>query len=319
MALAAAFFWVGVACDSWAGGFDFEAPLFQETGTYGQKGFSFQLAEAAKGGVSVDKPGTVVASPGTIPDSPWWVRATAGYDYSFLGDVINGTKAWTPLFQAQGGSGSSFTENSGLLLGLETGWQLDGDNSISLSGENILSATQSQSATLGGGTQYQSFAPSLLEGSVNYYRCFHGLFGGKESRTFLTLGAGYYHATVQYTLNQTGGFSNASGTFTGDILGGTAGLVQEFKFSRDFGMDLSVRGRMANFSRMSAANVTGAQGIIPGSSGPYSLTIYNLPVGGNTYSALLFDSNSRVGKVSDRYASVDYSGIDADASFSFYF
>jgi hypothetical protein len=146
---------------------------------------------------------------------------------------------------------------------------------------------------------------------------------GDGNRTSLSLGAGWYHAIIDYTNGLASGnpvtaTNEINGAFTGDTIGGTVGLTEKVALGGSFGLNLSVQGRYARFAQVTASNLTNAAGQLQ-ETGPYSLAIVTL----NGYSILepanrgVIDIAQSQGQA--RYAVVDYSGFDGELSFEFYF
>ena len=154
--------------------------------------------------------------------------------------------------------------------------------------------------------------------SVNYSRVILNQEWGKTS---LTLGLGYYHAVFGLTENDQN-YSNTtttSGTFTGDVPGGTIGVDQSLSFNNSFGLDFSFKGRLATFSQLIASNVTPP---LSTSKSPYALVVIKNENTGSGLSSntdyLLF---TQQGFNPDyyRYAIADYSGFSGDISLYFHF
>jgi hypothetical protein len=113
------------------------------------------------------------------------------------------------------------------------GKQLDKEDVISISLENVWTQSESYSNYVSGYPVYTTtFQPDLMSASLNYYRY---IFFGKGARTYLTIGGGYYHAVIGYVSDDPNLTDpNVSATFTGDILGGTLGVGQEIAIGNSF-------------------------------------------------------------------------------------
>ncbi len=137
----------------------------------------------------------------------------------------------------------------------------------------------------------------------------------KGARTYVTLGAGYYHAMLHVTQDTTGGTpTTIDAIFTGDILGGTVGLGQEFALGPCVSLELSALFRAANFSQVDADTVNISPNSSIGSQGPY--TLYTGPVVQNTVTI----GPSNLGPITGAsILPIDYSGLEGHASLRVYF
>jgi hypothetical protein len=240
----------------------------------------------------------------------WWLKVYAGYDYSLMGDVINGVKAWQGYVQGPGVSSSLSTGNSGFVDGMEIGFSLDATHSLSLEAENIGTQNESISYTSGGTANRLTVGPSLEDINLNYY---HTLFRTKDSATYVFIGGGYYHANVDY-YNGSGPSTSQSATFTGDIIGGVLGLTEKLAIANSFTCGFSVKGRLAAFSEVNSSSII-INGSTQTANAPYALMIFNPGLAGGAITA---GSPSSAGS-SVRYAVVDYSGFTGDVFLAFHF
>ncbi|SRR5665213_260287 len=251
-------------------------------------------------------------------DKGWWVGAYAGYDYALLGDLINGVNGWIPVLSQnnQQTTPSDNIGNSGIRAGFEFGMKLDKEDAISVNCENVW--TQIESFTYGGpatNNYSESYQPDLMSVSLNYYRY---IFVGKGSRTYLTIGGGYYHTVIGYSSFDTGVVSNpeTTATFTGDTIGGTLGFGETLAIGDSFGVEISVRGRLAAFSQVTAPSLTNGTTTIT-TYAPYSIFLYNNTV--PSLNGLITIGSEQLYGSYTNYAVIDYSGFDGDLSFDFYF
>ncbi len=245
--------------------------------------------------------------------SRFFLEVYTGYDYSFLGDIVNGTKAWIPYANAVGDTGSASTNNSGILAGALFGLHLDKTSSLALDLGGVFPLGGNNWSVNGMGFQDSQTCDSiLLDVSVDYRL---NLLQSPGARTYVTAGAGWYHAIVSYTLVSPS--APCGGTFTGDTLGGTLGVGEEISLGPSVGLDVSVRGRYASFSQVSASSATALDGLDSSATGASSLSIYNY----DQYPILVPTLNSYASANSSviRNAMVDFSGIDATAAVAFYF
>ena len=239
--------------------------------------------------------------------SPAWIKIYSGYDFSLMGDVINGLKAWDSYVKTAGYQTSLSTDNSGFQYGGEAGLSLDDDNALSVSLDFI--STQTESWSLAAGST-KSISPSLQSGSLNYYRT---ILKEEGNRTYLMAGAGYYHASVNY-YDGSNPSNSSTGTFTGDILGGTLGIGEEVGIGKIFTLGIIAKGRLATFSQVTAPSVVDMGSTL--TAGPYLLGITTEP--SVVPGAIVSATSALLGKFV-RYAVVDYSGFSGDLTLAFHF
>ncbi len=253
---------------------------------------------------------TPTAQFGGALSKDWWLKVYAGYDYSLMGDVINGIKAWQGNLQAAGYSPTFSTGNNGFVDGMEIGFALDVGHSLSLEAENIATQNESYSYTSGGTAYRETIGPSLEDINLNYY---HTLFRSKGSATYVMIGGGYYHANVSY-YDVTGPSTSQSATFTGDIIGGAVGLTEKLEIGKSFTFGFSVKGRLATFSEVKSSSIFD-NGSTQTTNAPYALMIYTpAPLTGS-----ITAGSPSFGGSTLRYAVVDYSGFTGDAFLAFHF
>lgn len=238
-------------------------------------------------------------------DSHWYVKAYGGYDYSFLDDLVNGTKAWGTVIQGGGQVPVVSTDRSGILAGGELGYRLDADNALSLEAQNVWSSALKAGVS---GTTASEADPSLLSFSLNFE---HTFLRSNGFRTYAEIGVGYYQANVNYNLNFIGPI-NAN--FSQAAPGGTLKLGQEMDLGGSFALSLFVQGRWASFNQLTASSGT-INGSTPLADGPFGLVI--APLAGSNL--LFLAPTSGVGSNGLRYATVDYSGLDGNLALKFEF
>jgi len=243
-------------------------------------------------------------------DKHWWVQAATGYDYAVIGgDVINGQKAWVDMLQLAGRTPATSKGNSGIRAGGEVGYLLDENDALSVDCENIWTQTQSWTYTYSGVTNTQSLSPGLFNVTLNYQRF---LSVGKGQRFYAVIGGGYYHASVDYYMGIDPA-NSTTGTFTCDSLGGALGVGQELAIGDTFGLDLSIKGRLATFSRLTSSSLVDNGRTIT-QNAPYALMILT----GFGPDAIQGGSPGFLGNQA-RYAVLDYSGIEGNVALGFYF
>jgi hypothetical protein len=266
-----------------------------------------------------------------------WVRFYGGYDFALLSDLNNGINAWTPLLDSGSNTVAASTGSNGFRAGAEFGMLLDRGNGLSISCENVWTQTESYNngVTQNGGNngvtlapQSASFQPSMMDISLNYYAY---LPGGKGSRTYFTVGGGYYQATVGFVgVDPTLANPNENGTFTGSAFGWAFGFGETLAIGNSFGLEFSARGRIVSFSQMTSNTVnnttqpdggTGYAIVISTTSTSTTGvgTINVAPVSSITTTTSSTGTTSTTGNSPYRYAVLDYTGVDADLSFNFYF
>lgn len=257
-----------------------------------------------------------------------WIKASVGYDYSFFGDLNNSSRNYGNFLKQLGAPGTitagAQTGNSSLKENLELGLDLDPDNSLSFDIENIASPTLGWSQSSNGTVQQSLYVtPNLISTSLNYSRV---LFKQAWGRTVLLVGAGYYHTDVNLTqFDDLVSGPTVTGTFSGDILGGTLGVGQIIKLGNSFGLECSVKARFADFSEVTTNNTNPNNA--NASPGPYHLVVVqnkNSPPTSNfpdNTDYLLWTSQTWMNQNPGlfRYADVDYSGLSGDISLSYYF
>jgi len=251
-----------------------------------------------------------------------WVRVYGGYDFSLLSDLTTGINAWTPLLDSNSNTVAASTGSNGFMVGAEFGVDVDSGNGFSISYENVSTQTESyangvtQLVNSSGVTtlasQSASFQPSMMDISLNYYAY---LPGGKDARTYFTVGGGYYQATVGFVgVDPTLSNPNENGTFTGSTFGWTFGFGQALAIGNTFGLELSAKGRIVSFSQMTSPSVNN-QSTDQG-QGPYAIGINNSTSNAGTINVTPV---SNISATTYRYAVLDYTGVDVDLSFDFYF
>ncbi len=270
-----------------------------------QAGESFQVAVASKA--------TVVATPEVQmdvvldKDSGLDMSLYSGADYSFLGDFVNGTKGFAKYITDNGGEVSSWTGNWGWLSGLDLGLALDPSNRLSVSFEDVLTRSQNISGTDGTNGLGGAVTPGMVNATLNYKL---SMSEGKGTRTSVSLGAGYYHAFVDYALGV--GTQDGYGTFTGDTVGGTLGVSQDWSMGGGFDLGLSAKGRYAVFDKVTATQFHEASFTLP-----YAMAMVSIPGEPDVLlpkSTAVIDSDPTM-----RYAKLDYSGVDVTVALNFHF
>ncbi len=249
-----------------------------------------------------------------------YIRFYAGYDFSLLDDVVNGIQGTVADYKS-GGSGvtvGSSTDRSGVVLGLEWGQRLDEDSSLSLDTEVVSSQAdsfgQANSGNLGG----ETIGPNMVDAALRYS---FDVIRAPGSRTSLSLGAGWYHAIVDFNSSFSQGVTASpeiNGALTGDTLGGTVGLKEQLQVGGSFTLDLSVSGRYARFGQVVASDLSGYAARV-GGTGPYTLALvnqsgYTLIVPFPSQQLLVLQSQGQA-----RPAALDYTGFDGEVSFGFFF
>jgi hypothetical protein len=113
-----------------------------------------------------------------------------------------------------------------------------------------------------------------------------------------------------------------TGTFTGNTWGAILGVAQEIKLGGPFALEASLKARWATFNELTATSLSPNINSYPG---PYHLVVFRNENNGGGLSSntdyVLFTPQQLMDlhPQSYRLAVLDYSGIDADISFYFYF
>lgn len=303
-----------------------DVPTATVTGTQEVNGEERVVVTGQDLGATGDKSGSQEGTQAPKPDlrlaldKSTWVRGYLGYDFALLGDLIGGISALSSENANTVNNVVTDTGSNGLLAGVEFGIAIDSGNAFSISVENVW--TQSQTFSNGVSDISDptalfepSFQPDLMSVSLNYYAF---IPGEKGSRSYIQLGAGVYQTVVGFTgwdpstvLSGEGLDPNETGTFTATSFGGTFGFGETFAIGKDFGFDISGRGRIVTFSQATAAQITNGGAI--STNGPYAIMI------NTANSAIAVEPvNPNIGN-GYRYAVIDYSGFDISSSFNFYF
>ena len=248
-----------------------------------------------------------------------WVRFYGGYDFALLSDLNNGINAWTPLLDSGPITVTASTGNNGFLVGGEFGMLLDQGNGLSISCENVWTQMESYNNGVTLAPQSASFQPSMMDISLNYYAY---LPGGKGSRTYFTVGGGYYQASVTFAgMDPTLSNPVENGTFTGSAFGWTFGFGETLAIGNSFGLELSALGRIVAFNQMTSLSVNNAS--TDQGKGPYAIVINTSTTNAGTINVApvssITSTTGTTGTSPYRYAVLDYTGVDADLSFDFYF
>ena len=265
-----------------------------------------------------------------VSSQNWWVNASVGYDYSFFSDLNTSAKNYSNFLQFNvpppNISSSTKAGNGGVRTGLELGFKMDGENGFSLNLENVLSQgigwTQLNSGTVVGSF---NITPDLMSATLSYDRV---LFKQNWGEAHFSLGGGLFHAAVAASYYDSNVGQTNTGTFTGDILGGTLGVGQVINLGNSFEIECSVKVRLATFSELTATTLTPNNNFYPG---PYRLVvIQNENLKGAQGQSLGLTSNTDyllytpqqlmdLHPEAYRLAVVDYSGISGDISLRYYF
>jgi hypothetical protein len=99
-------------------------------------------------------------------------------------------------------------------------------------------------------------------------------------------------------------------------VGGIRGVGEELSLGGSFGLDVSIRGRYANFGKVSTDSLV-QNGTSISSGGPFSLA--TLELSGNTVIVPTSNSSVDASGGAAHYASLDFSGIDAKVALNLYF
>jgi hypothetical protein len=242
-----------------------------------------------------------------------FVQVYSGLDFSFLEDITNGMKGWVDEVNAEGGGASATGggNNLGIQAGALWGFRLDKSNSLALDLASIFTFGNDVNATYAGGSGTIKTSPYLMSASLDYTL---DIAKSKGGRTYITAGAGWYHTIVDYDFEETTSPTFLGGSFSGDTIGGTLGVGEELSLGGSWGLDLSVKGRYANFNKVSADSATSFDG-----TGPSSLAVTDALSPGHIILLPITNATLDSGVPNLHYATVDYSGIDAKVALNLYF
>ena len=187
-----------------------------------------QVASASRSHDAGD-PGGSTYSADVFSSNGLFARFYAGYDYALLGDLTNAIQQTGAYYKSLGGgvTAGTTTDNSGVLMGAEWGQRMGDGTEISLAAEFVSSQSDIFGQFNPNSSSGESVGPNLLDVTVRYA---FTLAQGGGNHTAFYLGGGWYHTIVDFnsTLTQNGTPQpDASGAFTGDTLGATAGLREE--------------------------------------------------------------------------------------------
>jgi hypothetical protein len=286
---------------------------FQITADSQPSAYELEFAKVSKKKHVEETPDTDQPSGTVFDDSQLFAQIYSGYDFSSLGDLASGTSAWINYGKSQGVATSGGANNSGILAGAQFGFHLNPTSSLSLDLGSVFTLSNGFTLTGSGSSLSQTLDPMLLSTSIDYTL---DIVKNAGSHTYISVGAGWYHASVNYELSETSPATVlGQGTYTGDTIGGTLAIGEEVDLGGSFGFDFSVRGRYASFSRVSSNSGTS----FDGGGTPASLAIVSSTFPG--YNVLLPVSNAGIDANPGmaRYAVLDYTGIDAKLGLSLYF
>lgn len=236
------------------------------------------------------------ASTNSTSSGFWWSVYT-GVDIATLGDISNAVLSIKEVVFPS----NSSTDHAGILGGTELGYDLDKNDSLSLSFEKVWTSDQTFNGSDGPERLYERFDPSLLGVSLNYSRVVDDHPGNKLS---FTLGMGFYHADMGYNSDLEG--DELIGNFGGDILGGTLGIKEELSIAGDLGVEFTARGRIANFSQLTSKSLS-VDGVNQ-TGGPFTLVNVGFPVG------ITAVPTSLTVPPGYNHTQLDYSGFDGNAA-----
>jgi len=269
-----------------------------------------EFAMARVSGLGVQSPGAEMETEERPDDTnvnhnvraPLWMKLNSSYGFAGMGDLSSGAVAWNKTMNQNGTNGYAIARNTGVELGLESGYTLDKDDSLSLGVDYLGGEGYSASLVSPANEILQAINPATYSLSVNYYRY---LTAG-NNRLFVMGGMGYYMSMVSYF--ESGPGQPISGNFNGGNLGGTIGVGNEWYFSKAVGIELSGRMRFANISHIQGE----ATGLPAGSSGTAALAILkNGTLGVQNTQTIGQNGNSA-------YASIDYTGFDLKLAMDIY-
>jgi hypothetical protein len=220
-----------------------------------------------------------------------------GFDYSFQGDLVEGLQDQSTFYQdTLGYTTTEATTPAGVLGGLEFGVMFDQTFGLSLSPEAVFGFGMGVEAVDGSDYFNEYINPNMIGGTLNILVY---LVSGQKANTYVKGGVGFYHGFVDLRMEDS--FPSSSwGTFTGETVGGTLEIGEEFDLGGDFILGIAARGRFAVIDKLLCSNV---QGDPP----PDTYALARIDISG-TY-PVQFVPESIVDGSSIRYASLDMSGV----------
>jgi hypothetical protein len=272
--------------------------------------YGLEFAKATKKIKATDEEKVSDVSSTVFDNSQSFLQIYSGLDFSFLEDVVNGSNGWVSGIKAEGGTASGGGNNFGVQAGALFGIHLDPVNSLALDLGSVFTFGNNWTGANGGTSDTENMGPMLYSASLDYIL---DIVKAPGARTYLTAGAGWYHAAVYESITGTNPTTVISqGTWTGDTLGGTLGIGEEVDLGGSLGLDISVKGRYASFSKVSSTSARAFDG-----TGPSSLAILNT-AGVNVIVPVTDATIASSGGLA-RDAVIDYSGIDAKVALNLYF
>ena len=244
--------------------------------------------------------------------SGFWVSLYAGYDFANLGALGTDAKNLLDYAKAIGDTSTIGVGGSGILAGGAVGYALDSSNSLSLSLENTWTSQSGVNITTGGGAgAFERFDPSLLGIALNYRLV---VLRGKNSKTALTLGTGYYHGSVHYENDIGAGPSTFMGDFGQDGIGGTLGVSEELDLGGSLALGLSARFRVADFNKLTSKSVN-VNGTDQTSGGPFALASDKIDY---PFTVIIPVPTSVTLPSGVSYTDLDYTGFNGNVSLTLF-
>ena len=237
-------------------------------------------------------------SKGVLGDQRLWLKAYGGYNHSQMGDLSTALRFWQSYFQGSGYVVTPSLDNSGVVVGTELGFSLDGKNAVSLSLDGINSGNYWIHADNGSSQIDQSITPYLLSVTLNYYR----YFSSKNNRFYVGGGLGYGQALVHYRGPMAPGGEDQTADLWGGNLEGSVQVGEEFILVDSLVLELSIKGRYAAIPKVEASLPSG------------KAALEALPIG-NT---LLADEGYAASN-GYHFSAIDFTGPDVKLSLNVYF
>jgi hypothetical protein len=258
-----------------------------------------------------------------IDHAKFWAKFEAGYSYTLQGDLTNSASVINsesasgtlPSYQLGLTSGNATMSTNAYNLGAEIGFLINPYMGIGIGVRYIqstnytFSGINSAAATVGSNPndfENAAFSPYVVPITLDYYL----FLPDHDGRFFISLGGGYYAGDVNvsesYNFDNYYGSRGNVGTPAGDLTAGTLGFQvsvgREFALTRQFGLEIFVRGRYAK--------ITNFQGVL---SDGNSWELEKFSDG-----SVDIGSPSNVGQGGTTAATVDFTGIDAGITLNWY-
>jgi len=244
-----------------------------------------------------------------------FMNYSVGYDFAFLDDLVDGSKATAAFANWLFGSTSTVSSpsNSGIATALEFGVMLDENNGISLEPTFVLGFDTTVSSDPD--AWMVKYAPHMM-GALAKYDLLLPL--GPGNSLCLSAGVGWYHAIVDWYYNpDTTADNTAFGAFEGDAFGAALGITEEIDLGGGIALGITAKGRWAKFDKVTSSSLK-TTGFFVVDPGTYALVRTDLPFDDDTEAEITYDETQNVDGSTIKYLAIDMSGFEGNISLKFY-